>query len=434
MKKIISQISLILLIMVIGIASVLIPEVYAADATIAVSSSNIKKGDSFTVTVNIPSNAVGYQGRIKVYYKNGGTTDYSGQLIKLTGMDGGDFSHPGNMSATFTAKTTGEVTISVDGCVISDKDYNALPNPAPININISDNTPPPSTSGGSNTGSSSGNSNQGGASNTGGPTTGGSSNTGSSSNGNTGSSSAGNSNSGTTTNTPKFTDANETVYTTTRCNLRESYSTSSNKVVTVNEGTKLTRKGVGDNGWSKCDYNGKTVYVSSQYLTTTAPETDEDKKDEKEPEELKFKDTKENLYANQSCNLRASWSTDSEKVGYLTKGQAVERTGYADNGWSRILYNGKTVYVASRLLTVEKPEEDEEKVENTVANENVIDSTIINEEVEKLTEEEMLNIIKEEVGVLPEVGTNVANVAYVIVTLMAICSLACGIIYIKKIK
>ena len=103
MKKIISQISLILLIMFIGIVSTLVPEVYAADATISVSSSNIKEGDTFTVTVNIPSNAVGYQGKIKVYYKNGGVTDYSAKLLKLTGMDGGDFSHPGNMSATFTA-------------------------------------------------------------------------------------------------------------------------------------------------------------------------------------------------------------------------------------------------------------------------------------------------------------------------------------------
>lgn len=424
MKKIISQISLILLIMIIVGAAAFAPEVYAADATITVSSSNIKEGDSFTVTINIPSNAVGYQGKIKVYYKNGGITDYSGLLIKLTGMDGGDFAHPGNMSATFTAKKSGEVTISVDECVISDKDYNALPNPVAKTITIAEKattstTPSTPSTGESNTGNGSGNASAGNSN------TGSSSNSGNTSSGNAGEATTGNSG---TTNTPKFTDTNEIVYTTTRCNLRESYSTSSNRVATVNEGTELTRKGVGDNGWSKCEYNGKFVYVSTQYLTTTVPKTDEDEKDEKEPEEVKFKDTKENLYAKQSCNLRASWSTDSEKVGYLNKGDAVERTGYADNGWSRILYNGKTVYVASRLLSVEKPEE--EKVEN----ETVIDSTIINEEVEKLTEEEMLSIIKEEVGVLPEVGTNVANVAYVIVTMMVLCGLACGVIYIKKNK
>ena len=68
--------------------------------------------------------------------------------------------------------------------------------------------------------------------------------------------------------------------------------------------------------------------------------------------------------AKQNCNIRASWSVDSEKVGYLVKGQSVERTGYADNGWSRILYNGKTVYIASRLLSVDKPEEEEKNTES----------------------------------------------------------------------
>ncbi len=409
MKKIISQISLVLLIMIIGIASILIPEAYAADATITVSSKNIQEGDSFTVTVNMPSDSVGYQGKIKVFYKDSGITDSSKEETKLTGIEG-DFKHPGNMTATFTAKKTGEVQISFEG-IISDINSNALKNPASTSIIVASKPSTPST-----------------------PTTPEQPSTPSTPSTPSEPSKPSTPDKPTTPSGPKFTDVNETVYTTTRCNLRESYSTSSNKVATVNEGTKLTRKGVGDNGWSKCEYNGKTVYVSTQYLTTTAPKADED---EKEPEEVKFKDTKENLYAKQSCNLRASWSTDSEKVGYLTKGQAVERTGYADNGWSRILYNGKTVYVASRLLSVEKPEEDEPKentVKNEVANETVVDSTIVNEEVEKLTEEEMLNIIKEEVGVLPEVGTNVANIAYVIVTLMVLCGLACGIIYIKKIK
>lgn len=417
MKKIISQISLILLIITIGFASTLITEAYAADATITVSSKNVQEGDSFTVTVNMPSDAVGYQGKIKVFYKDSGTTDSSKEETKLTGIDG-DFKHPGNLSATFTAKKTGEVQISFEG-IISDVNSNALKNPTSTSIMVTSKPSTPST-GDSNTGNtSSGNTTPSTPSTPSTPET---------------PTTPSTPTTPTTPVAPKFTDVNETVYTTTRCNLRESYSTTSNKVATVDAETKLTRKGVGDNGWSKCEYNGKTVYVSSQYLTTTAPETDEDEKDEKEPEEVKFKDTKENLYAKQSCNLRASWSTDSEKVGYLNKGDAVERTGYADNGWSRILYNGKTVYVASRLLSVEKPEEDEEKVENTVKNETIVDSTIINEEVEKLTEEEMLNIIKEEVGVLPEVGTNVANIAYVIVTMMVLCGLACGIIYIKKIK
>lgn len=416
MKKIISQISLILVIMIIGLLSVFVTEVYAANATIAVSSTKIKKGDSFTVTVNIPSNAVAYEGKIKVYYKTGGTTDYSSKLTKVTGLDG-DFAHPGNMTATFTAKSTGEVVISVEDCVISDKDSNSLQNPSAITINIEDNIPETSTDTTTPTT----------------PTTPSTPNTPSTPT----QPSEGNSNTGTTTG-PKFTDVNETVYTTTRCNLRENYSTSSNKVATVNANTKLTRKGIGDNGWSKLEYNGKTVYASSEYLTKEAPKDEEDKK---EPE-VTFKDTDENLYAKQDCNLRASWTTDSDKVGYLKKGQEVKRTGYADNGWSRILYNGKTVYVASRLLVVEKPEEKEENTvsntTNTAKNEvknQVNNNVLANNTINKVKNEaEILNEIKEEIGVLPEVGTNAANIAYIVVTFIAICGMAAGIIYVKKIK
>lgn len=437
MKKIISQISLILLIIMLGFASTLITEVYAESLAGINCPAKVNEGDVFTVSLIFPSGyeVTAAQANVTVKY-----SDNSTKTERIVYTVDKDLNLTVDAPAKFTAKVAGTAQISITNILMSKTDGTTVESNGSKTTTITV-VAKTSDTGSSNGGSTSGNTSSGNTTGSSSGSNSGSSSSGNASSGNASGNTSGNSsssgNTGTTT-APKFTDVNETVYTTTRCNLRESYSTSSNKVAVVNEGTKLTRKGVGDNGWSKCEYNGKTVYVSSQYLTTTAPkDAEDDKPEEKEPEEVKFKDTKENLYAKQSCNLRASWSTDSEKVGYLEKGQAVERTGYAENGWSRILYNGKTVYVASRLLVVEKPEEDE-KDENTVTNEVVnetpIDGTLINEEIEKLTEEEMLNIIKEEVGVLPEVGTNVANVAYVIVTFMVLCGLACGIIYIKKIK
>lgn len=429
MKKKISQISLIL-IMVIGFSAVLMPNAYASLAGINCVSS-VNEGESFSVSLIYPS---GYeitaaQADVTVTY-----SDNSTQTDKIVYTVDKDLNLTVDTPAKFTAKVAGTAKISATNILMAKSDGTVVENngtkTATLTVVAKQTNAGSSNTGTSNSGSSSNGGSTGSSSSTG--------STGSStpSTPTTTPSTPTTTPSTPTTTTPKFTDVNETVYTTTRCNLRESYSTSSNRVATVDAGTKLTRKGVGDNSWSKCEYNGKTVYVSSQYLTITAPDgaTEEPKEDEKEPENVTFKDTHENLYAKQNCNLRASWSTDSEKVGYLNKGQAVERTGYADNGWSRILYNGKTVYVASRLLVVEKPEEDEAEntVTNEVVNEVAIDSTIINESI--ISEEEMLNIIKEEVGVLPEVGTNVANIAYVIVTAMAICGLAAGIIYIKKIK
>ena len=320
------------------------------------------------------------------------------------------------MVATFTAKAAGTATVSVIECEILDADKKALKNPSQITFTIASNEPEkpttpstPSTPETPSTPSTPSTPEK--------PSTGG--NTGNSGNNdNTGNSGS------TTTKDPKFTDVNETVYTTERCNIRSSYSTESTILNTVEKGTKLTRTATGDNGWSRISYEGKTAYVSSQYLTKTAPE-------EEEPEEEKvvFKDTHENLYAKQSCNLRASWSTESEKVGYLTKGQAVERTGYADNGWSRIIYEGKTVYVASRLLSVEKPEEEIEEEEEPT---NEVDTNTVVDDPTQMSEEDRLKELQDEVGVLPEVGNNIAKTMYICITVVALIGAAIGIYFIKK--
>lgn len=123
----------------------------------------------------------------------------------------------------------------------------------------------------------------------------------------------------------------------------------------------------------------------------------------------------------QDCNLRKSWSTDSDIVGYLKTGQEVTRTGIADNGWSRINNNGQVMYVASRLITAEKPEEEpEEELPEEPEN-----------NTEK-TEEEILAEIKEEVGILPEVGNNVAIIMYLSTLIIALSGISVGIYYIKK--
>lgn len=219
-----------------------------------------------------------------------------------------------------------------------------------------------------------------------------------------------------TPSTPTFTDVNEAVFTNDRVNLRKSYSTSSAKITTLDKNTKLTRTGVSTNGWSRVTYNGQTGYIYTQYLTKD--ETPTEKPDEKE---VKITDVNETMYANQNCNLRKSWTTKSDKVGYLTKGQEITRTGVTDNGWSRIKYNGKDVFVLSTLITKEKPEESDE--EEPEENET--------EEPEN-TEKTELQILQEEIGVLPEVGNNVATMIYIATTLITTIITLSGIYYINK--
>ena len=169
----------------------------------------------------------------------------------------------------------------------------------------------------------------------------------------------------------------------------------------------VKRTGVADNGWSRVEYNGKTAYISSQFLTTT------------KPADPTFKEVNETMYAIQDCNLRKSWSTDSDKVGYLKKGQEVTRIGVANNGWSKIKNNGAEVYVATRLLSDEEPEDEPEET-NTATNEvaNEVSNTATNETA--VTNKTELEQIKDEIGVLPEVGHNVATSIFKIVLVIAV--------------
>ena len=73
-----------------------------------------------------------------------------------------------------------------------------------------------------------------------------------------------------------FTDCNETVYATTTVNVRDTYSTSGNKVGSLTKAQSVKRTGTGQGeaaGWSRIEFNGQVAYVNSDYLSTTKPST-----------------------------------------------------------------------------------------------------------------------------------------------------------------
>lgn len=83
----------------------------------------------------------------------------------------------------------------------------------------------------------------------------------------------------TTTKTPTFKSANKTVYTTNDCNLRSSWSTTSN-ATSVKKGTELKLTGTSSekiNGyvWYRVTYNGATKYIANTLITETKPKEDE---------------------------------------------------------------------------------------------------------------------------------------------------------------
>ena len=157
-----------------------------------------------------------------------------------------------------------------------------------------------------------------------------------------------------------YTATNEQVTAKDVTNLRDAATTKSNIVVALKNGEVVTRTGVGKNGWSKLQYNGKTVYAISSYLTTDLTKKEPEKVPEKEPVKEKdivaghtFTPKNDKVTAKEFVNLRALPTTDSDKVGTLNSGEFLERTAVSDKGWSRLIYNGQAVYAVTSYLSNE---------------------------------------------------------------------------------
>lgn len=120
------------------------------------------------------------------------------------------------------------------------------------------------------------------------------------------------------------------------------------KTDTVTVKAKATTNSSGSNGSSSNSNKGSSSNSSSKPQTTTAPS---------------FSSVNETVYATDSVNVRASYSTSSRIIGSLDVGDSIKRTGVTTrsiNGirWSRVSYNGQTAYVSSEYLNTEKPEEE----------------------------------------------------------------------------
>lgn len=68
-----------------------------------------------------------------------------------------------------------------------------------------------------------------------------------------------------------------------------------------------------------------------------------------------FTEVNETVTAKQETNLRSEPSTlnDGSVVGRLVHGDTATRTGIGHNGWSRLIYNGQTLYAVTSYLTTD---------------------------------------------------------------------------------
>lgn len=246
----------------------------AASASISASSTSVTVGTKVTITAS--GTAASWD--LSISGSGISTTSIAGNT---SDAENGSFSK----SVSFTPNSAGTYTFKLTGNMMDESatDYDKDIITVKESVTI---TAKAKTSSSSSNGSSSSNSSSGKES-----------------------SSSSSSKSSTTSNAPSFSSVNETVYATDSVNVRSSYSTSSSVIGSLEKGDSVTRTGR-SSSWSRVTYNGRTAYISSQYLTT------------EKPEESANKDLKE-LTVEGDYELTPEFSKDVTEYD-LTVGEDVE--------------------------------------------------------------------------------------------------------------
>lgn len=118
----------------------------------------------------------------------------------------------------------------------------------------------------------------------------------------------------------------------------------------LKNGDLATCVGISDNGWAKLEYQGQTYYAISSYLTVL----NQEETAKAMGIQTQFEKTNDSVTAKDEVNLRSMPSVEHEDcviVATLKHGEVVKRTGInRDLGWSRVEYNGQTLYCVSSYL------------------------------------------------------------------------------------
>ena len=151
----------------------------------------------------------------------------------------------------------------------------------------------------------------------------------------------------------RFTECQETVTAKEKTNLRSipDQGEDSQILYTLLNGETALRTATSDSGWSRLEYNGTVCYAVTSYLeapdgTDLEPDTGEIK--------TQFEAADDWVTPKEKVNLRSIPSVDdprSQVIATITSADKVHRTGLnRDVGWSRVEYDGQTLYCVTQYL------------------------------------------------------------------------------------
>lgn len=154
-----------------------------------------------------------------------------------------------------------------------------------------------------------------------------------------------------------FKEVDEKVTAKDVTNLRDIPSQGDDSTVLkqLNNGEIAVRTGVSDSGWSRLIIDGQKYYAVSQYLTTNLEYRTPDENGEGGLK-TQFTAVSQNVTPKIEVNLRklpSVTNADAVVVATVYAGEVFERTGInQEYGWSRVEYNGQTLYCVSSYLNI----------------------------------------------------------------------------------
>ncbi len=148
--------------------------------------------------------------------------------------------------------------------------------------------------------------------------------------------------------------------TTSRVNLRSDSSQDAEVLSTLDEGTEVAMVSDVGNGWYSVAYNGTNGYIIGEYLqrkdaqgaeTQTEPTDANAQTEEETTQTTDGPSGTVTLRDHDVVTIRASASSDSEKIGTAYTGDHIKVLSNESSGWSKVEFNGQTGYIRTDLLS-----------------------------------------------------------------------------------
>ncbi len=155
-----------------------------------------------------------------------------------------------------------------------------------------------------------------------------------------------------------YREMNTEMYVLNQVNVRKQPDADSELLDKLKKDTKVTVTAQCiENNWYRISYDGKTGYVSNNYLTKTAPPTPTPTvTPTPTPVGYTYREMNTVMYVLNQVNVRKQPDADSELLDKLKKDTKVTVTAQCkENNWYRISYDGKTGYVSNNYLTKTAP-------------------------------------------------------------------------------